>query len=111
MDRRLIIASLIRFDQPLAELEAAVATLDWDAEPVGQLTRKDIADVLRRYQAGLLKAGEIGRWASLVECREDLEFEMRHEAVVADAIFDLANPDVQGTLPDIVEDLLAALQR
>jgi len=110
MNRRAILESLLRFDQPLAELEAAVAELDGDSEPVAIMTRSDIALVLRRYLAGLLDAEEVARWASLIECREDIEFEPRHEAAVADALFDLANPDLQGQLSDISSDVLALVE-
>jgi len=110
MNNRTILASLVRFDRPLAELESAVADLDAGTQPVATLTRKDIAGVVRRYLAGLLDAAEVEHWANLIECREDVEFEPRHEPVVADAIFDLANPDVQGSLADIGEDVLALVE-
>jgi hypothetical protein len=110
MDHRAILASLIRFDQPLAELEATLNGLDGDGEPVVTLTRKDIAAIVHRYQGGLLHAGEVERWANLIECREDIAFEPRHEPVVADAIFDLANPDLQGALAEIGADILAVVE-
>jgi hypothetical protein len=111
MDRRVILSSLLHFDRSLDELEAAVADLDDDGEPVAILTRKDIATVARRYLAGLLEAGEVERWANLIEGRADIEFEPRHEPAVADAIFDLANPDLQGELADISADVLALVER
>lgn len=109
MDRRAIMASLVRFDLPLPELEAAVAALDWDAVPLVSLRRGDIVGVLRQYSAGLLQAGEVERWANLIECRDDIEFEPHHEPAVVDAIFDLANPELQGALADIYVDVLARI--
>jgi len=87
-----------------------VAGLDWDGPPVATLTRKDIAAIVRRHMAGLLAATEVAQWANLVECREDIEFEQRHEAAIADALFDLANPDIQGQLVDIGADVLALVE-
>jgi hypothetical protein len=110
MTRADILASLIRFDRPIAELEALVAGLDWDAEPAATLRRKDIADVIGRFLTGGLEAGVVARWAELIESREDIAFEPRHEPAVADAIYDLANPDVQGELAEISDDILASIE-
>ena len=111
MNRRAILESLLRFDQPLPELEAALASLDEDSAPAATLTRSHIALVVRRFEVGLLEAEAVARWADLIECREDIEFEARHEPAVADALFDLANPDLQGPLAEISADVLAVVER
>jgi len=111
MNGRAVLLSLLRFDQPLADIEAAVGDLDGEATSVAILTRNDICLVIRRHLAGLLGADEVARWATLIECRDDIEFEPRHEPAVADALFDLANPDLQGPLSDIGSDVLAMLER
>jgi hypothetical protein len=110
MDNRSILSSLLRFDQPLAELEAALVSLDGEAVSAVTLTRKDIALVVHRYLGGLLHADEVEHWANLIEGRDDIMFEPRHEAAVADAIYDLANPDLQGLLSDISADVLALVE-
>ncbi|MDB5686074.1 MAG: hypothetical protein JWR77_663 [Rhizorhabdus sp.] len=109
MSRASIITSLIRLDRPLPELRAALAELDWDAEPVATLTRSNIAAILHRFVAGDLDSATVEAWANLVECREDVVFEPRNEEAVADALYDLANPDLQGPLEGILPDLLATL--
>jgi hypothetical protein len=110
MDRADILASLIRFDRPIAELEALVRALDWDAEPVATIRRRDIVAVIERFLAGEIDAGDVVRWADLLEGREDMNFEPRHEPAVADAIYDLANPDLQGELAEISDDILASIE-
>lgn len=110
MDRRFILASLIRFDRPIAELEALIGGLDWDDGPAVPLRRKDIADVIRRFVAGQTDAESVARWANLIESHEDIAFEPRHEPAVADAIFDLANPDLQGPLAEIAPTILASIE-
>jgi hypothetical protein len=112
MDRRLILASLLAFDRPLPDLIEALDALDaleWSDEPAEVLRRKHIAAVVRRFASAALTAQDVERWANLVESREDLGFEPRHEEAIADALFDLGNPDLQGELHDIVDDLLDAL--
>jgi hypothetical protein len=109
MDRAAILAALIAFDRPLVRLREMLDTLDWAANPAATLRRADIAAVLRRFAAGSLGAAEVEHWANLVESREDLSFEPRHEEAIADALFDIGNPDLQGDLPAILDELLDAL--
>ncbi|MGK2285047.1 hypothetical protein [Pedomonas sp. V897] len=103
-DRTALLAALIRCDTPLAPIRDALAALPLEATPAATLTRADIAAVLDRYEQGALTAGEVALWASLVECREDIQFEPRHEPVIADALYDLANQEAL-PLPDILEDV------
>lgn len=86
-----------------------MSTLECDAEPVATLGRLDIASVLNGFLAGQLDAGAVEEWANLVECREDITFERREEETVADAIFDLANPALQGPLGEIAPRVMARL--
>jgi hypothetical protein len=111
MDRSAALAALVAFDRPLADLRAMLDTLDWSAEPAGTLRCADIAAVLRRFAAAELSARDVEHWANLVESREDLAFEPRREETIADALFDLDNPDLQGELDDILDELLDALDR
>ena len=108
MDRRATIAALIAFDRPLAELRSALDALPAESSgPVAVVRREDIAAVLRRFLAGKVAAGEVEAWACLVECRDDLEFEPRHEEDVADALYDLSDPE--GGLDRLAPDVLARL--
>jgi len=110
MTRHDIVAALLRFDRPLEDLRAPLGALDWDAEPVATLTRAQIAAVLRRFRAGEIDAPTVEQWANLVECREDVEFEPRHAEIIADALFDLANPDLQGPVRDLASGLIEDLE-
>ncbi|MCH8684508.1 hypothetical protein [Pedomonas mirosovicensis] len=107
MDRRALVTSLIRLDAPLGNLRDALAALPMDATPVATLTRADIAAIVQRFQAGEITAGDVELWATLVECREDIAFEARFEPAIADALYDLANPE--GPLEDLADDVLALL--
>src|SRR6266702_15623 len=111
MSRRAVLSSLIQFDAPVADLTSALAALAWDADPVAILTRRDIVSVLQRFVGGKIDADAVEAWGNLVECREDIEFEPWHEEAVADAIHDLANPDLSGRLQAIAPDVLARLER
>ena len=113
MDRAATIAALIAFDRPLPALAAIV-----DALPAGGavgaaslaiLRRDDIAAIVRRHLAGEIAGDALAAWAEMVECREEIDFEPRHEEVVADALYDLADPDAP--LAERVSDILARLTR
>ena len=43
----------------------------------------------------------VGEPANLTECREDIGYEVGNEAALKSAIFDLANPTLQGHLAAI----------
>jgi len=104
MDRSALLAALIRHENPLDKVVMGLAELPMDATPAATLTRLDISAILDRYVLGELTAADVARWAALVECREDIQFEPRHEEVIADALYDLANQDIL-PLSEILEDV------
>jgi hypothetical protein len=107
MRRQTAINSLLRFDSPLAELRAALATLDWDWDyaPAGTLTRQHVVAVLQHFESAKLDDAAVEEWANLIECREDIGYEAGFEDALKSAIFDLANPTLQGRLVDIAPGL------
>ena len=108
MDRSAAIAALVAFDRPLAEVRDALDGLPLDgAGPVAVLRREHIAAVVRRVLAGRINAGDVEAWACLVEGRDDLEFEPRHEEAVADALYDLSEPEAG--LDAVAPEVLARL--
>jgi hypothetical protein len=110
MSRQAILSSLIRFDAPVADLKAALATLSWDAEPVVTLTRSNIAAVLQRFASREIDAASVEEWANMVECREDISFEAGHEEVLASTVHALASPKLTGRLAATASGLMAGLR-
>jgi len=110
MSRLATLSSLIRFEAPIGDLKAAVASLSWDADPVVTLTRRDIAYVLERFADGEIAAVAVEEWANLVECREDIQYEPGHEEIISESIHDLANPLLGGRLPAIAPNILSRLR-
>ena len=101
MSQQAILSSLTRLDVPIADLKIALATLSWDA---------GIAAVLERFVNGDIQAAIAEEWANLVECREDIGFEVGYEEVVADAIYILANPKLAGQLAAITPVFLSSIR-
>ncbi|PIT05709.1 hypothetical protein TSA1_36995 [Bradyrhizobium nitroreducens] len=110
MSRESVLSSLIQFDVPVAQLKAELGTLTWDCAPVVTLLRSHIAAVLDRYSRGEIDAPTVEDWANLVECREDIGFEAGFEELIDAAIFDLANPILNGELSAVAPVILARLR-
>lgn len=107
MTREEAIQSLVCLDRPLDALRTSLAAFEWDWEgpPIARLNGREVASVLQRYTAGEVTGDEVETWASLLEGRDDVEFEPE----AAEAIFDLANPELQGPLSEVAPMLLARL--
>ena len=78
---------------------------DCDGPPLATLRCEDVLSVLVRWQRGELEPEAVEGWANLVELRDGLDL----EPAVADAVFDLANPALQGPLHEIGPRLIGQL--
>jgi hypothetical protein len=92
-DRSTVIETLLNFSRPLNELQRQLRGFDWDFEGVPIVLHPDhIVRVLRRYLSGELTASIVEQWANLIEGREDLRFDSKHEKWITDTVYELANP-------------------
>jgi len=78
---------------------------DWEGPPITALGVANVVSVLQRYLKGDLPGDDVEAWANMLEGRDDVEFEPK----AASAIFDLANPALQGPLTEVAPVLLANL--
>ena len=78
-----------------------------DGAPLATHSREHLLAILERWQSRELTAAEVEDWANLVEWREDPD---PADPVVADAVFDLANPVLQGALEEVGPVLLRKLR-
>ncbi|MFT4054916.1 MAG: hypothetical protein QM681_10450 [Novosphingobium sp.] len=97
--------SLISFDLPLDALSVALQAFawDWSEPPLARLDGGAVVAVLRRWTRGEITDADVEAWANLLEGREDVAF----DATAATAIFDLANPELQGSLATVAPALIA----
>jgi hypothetical protein len=107
MTRDQTIQSLVRFDQPLPLLEAALRSVPWDWEdaPLAILDEAAVVAVLRRHASGELSDEQVERWADLIEMRDDIDFTPE----ATEAIFRLANPLISGPIEEVARELLLRL--
>ena len=60
--------------------------------------RKTLHSVLSRFMSGDVNASDIYSWANQLEARDEVEFETGFEAIIADVIFCLSSPEINGQL-------------
>lgn len=105
MTRQDAVQALVQFSQPLTVLDAELRAngWDWEGPPLATLGSGNLCSILNRYLLGELMDSDVEAWANMLEGRDDVEF----GPDIAKAIFDLANPHLQGSLEEIVPLLLA----
>lgn len=103
MNKRLkTLKELVSFSKPLDELSRSLSEFTWDYEGSPLIVNSlDIIDVLRRYTSGEIDADSVERWANMLECREDIEFDECDEEKLENIIYSLANPELEG--PNSIE--------
>jgi hypothetical protein len=91
-----ILRDLIALAAPLEQLRVELAEYEWDS-PAALVTLGvgDIVRVLERFLVGDVSALNVNEWADAVEMRDDIQVA---DEVAREAIFDLANPALQGDL-------------
>jgi hypothetical protein len=107
------IGSLVELTGPLDTVAARVRTLEWDYEGETVILRRaHIAFALDQYLSGALSDVDVERWANLIEGREDISFEPRHEDWLDEVIFQLANPGMTVALDaELAAKLIAEAAR
>jgi hypothetical protein len=92
-NRTSVLTSLLRLDRPPSELAALLSGVEWDADrPLVELTRRGMREVLRAAVVARIPAAHVQTWADLIEGREDIGREPGSEALLNEALFELANP-------------------
>jgi hypothetical protein len=111
MTREEAVQALVRFDRPLEALRAGIVGYPWDWEgpTLAVLKREHLIEALSRWQAGDLSDHEVENWADLVEVRDDLDHDPE-DPVVADAVFNLANPLLHGPIQEVGPTLIQKLK-
>jgi hypothetical protein len=111
-NRAIILEDLIAWNQPLAALAAELATHDWDStDELVTLRNSHVRNVLARYTRGEVTAPDVEHWANLVEGRDDIAFSGGRQGRLAEVVYELANPELEGDLTrSRSEELIAGLQ-
>jgi hypothetical protein len=102
--RKQILHRLIQLDGDLETIQKELKSFAWDAnEYIIVVTMNDLKAVLTQYLEGKKTIDELERWADLIECREDIDFEDSQENKIKTIVHHLANPELNGKVSvDIV---------
>ena len=93
-----ILKDIVGINGDLSTLQNEILEYPWDiAEPLLSIGKKDILAVLNRFIEKLITAADLEEWANMIECRDDLGFDEERQQ---DAIFTLANPDLNGNITE-----------
>ncbi len=94
-NREVLLQKIIEFNHPIDKIISELHKIGWDSnEDLIILKRRDIISVLEKYMQSKITKTEIEEWANLLECREDIGFEIGYENIIGETIFVLANPDI-----------------
>ncbi len=110
-NRHQVLADLLELKHPLPRAIKQLETFsfDYEGEPY-IVTKSHIRNAVTQFLNGSINSAELEGWAEIVEVREDLECDPEHKAQISNAVFDLANPILQGQITtERCEDILVSL--
>ena len=110
-ERRKAVFMLLEFSGDLTAINGELQKFGWDCEkPLAVLEPIHVCRILDRFLAGDLSAVQVEDWANSVECRDDIEMEASHEGALENAIFLLANPEINFPIsPDLAMRIVKGL--
>lgn len=95
-NRKDILKDLILFKANLSDLQNELSQYSWDIEePILMISIHDFSDVLKRCIENKINFDDLVRWANIIECRDDLDFEVKE---IQEIVFELANPEINGEI-------------
>lgn len=90
---------LVLLSEPVHRLRNQLDAFEWDREEaLITLTKDHLRTAINRFLDGELSAAELEEWASLVKCRDDIDFEASHADEIAGIIENLTNPSLFGSI-------------
>lgn len=88
--REKLLESLLELKRPIKDICAALSTYPWDSDTeLVLLTPGRTSEILSRYVAGDISAGDVEDWANAIEVRDDIGIK---PGATRDILHELANP-------------------
>jgi hypothetical protein len=112
-ERARLLLQLAEFSAEPRDILAKLSKYPWDPPSTGPLlllTREHFRSALNRYLRGEITAEQLEDWAGSLECREDIGFDSRWEAVLMDLEYRLASPEINEAItPKLAAAMLTEL--
>lgn len=100
-DRAFLVSELICNPLPDARLIEELASYGHACDrSLAHVTKSHVFSMLKQMKEGELSATQVTAWARRLEGREDISFEFGGEGAVREAIFWLANPEINWPVDD-----------
>jgi hypothetical protein len=97
--RATLLQALIHSPSNASQVMPALAELGWDfSAPPVRMTLEDLRTALHQYIQGQISAQDIEFWSNCIEGREDLDYEHNYRDLMAQTVFELANPELTYSL-------------
>lgn len=91
-DRKEVLMDLLERRRATSAVWEDLKDFGWDSDELVVLERRHLEGVLNAFISGEISASDVEEWANVVEVRDDIGFPPGDDALVRDAIFELANP-------------------
>jgi len=107
IERAELIREIARYEADVSSAMSKIQKYPWDCDSdLYTLTRVDVLKVLERYLGDEISSEELQGWASFLECREDIGYQVDAQEILDKVIFWLANPEINYTInKELVKNL------
>jgi hypothetical protein len=93
--REQLLAALVAGVDPPDEIARELAAFPWDSDgELVRLTKRDAEAMLSRYLDAVVDERHVEAWADAIEGREDVGFDSDGPELLAEMVFELANPAI-----------------
>lgn len=95
----------------LEDAARSLGKFPWDSDAgLVVLKREHVCRALSRYLQHQISVVDVEAWANVLESREDVDFEIGHEDLISNVVYELANPILTEILTEErARELLAKL--
>ncbi len=98
---KVLLESLAKLDKPLDIIKHEIqqnAKQMVDIQDVVVLHKIDVVNVMKVFLDKLISSDDLSMWAEMVEGRDGIKYEEEFKKMIADVLFWLSSPDINGEL-------------
>jgi hypothetical protein len=97
-DRHQALVDLIDLRKPIDAAIRTLAAHPWGTAPEVVFGGQQITRALEMFLAGEVNPRDLEQWADAIEGRDDIEYEPSRSPEVAEFLFDISTPQINGAL-------------
>ena len=97
-ERRAALRNLVMLAEPVDVALRSLARYRWGDTVSVQVEASHVVHLLEAFVEGRISSDEVERWAFALVGRDDVEYDQRWPAEIAQFMFEAENPEIEGTL-------------